>query len=118
MAWTKPEVASRRGADFDVPRPPLDIPPTVPTTSLHACGQLQCLDEIQQQYDALMAEGILLSSMPSPEPAGSHAPGMGPGVVSPATAPGTIGGAHGEADADLELDEDGGGGGAIRYRAL
>lgn len=71
----------------------------------------QCLDEIQQQYDALMAEGILPASPPMITPS-KLAKLHGQAGARGASIPGVVvgeGGAGGEVDPDLELDDDGGG---------
>lgn len=81
----------------------------------------KCLDEIEQQYGALMAEGILPAS-PSPPPSSkipskgtARALGAEGGAASIPGGGGVVvedGGEEGggEADPDLELDDDGGDG--------
>lgn len=97
------------------------VPPTrcvgIPHFSLRPLSldrDVQCLDEIQQQYDALMAEGILPASLPLPTPStdvqqagGAVTPERGEPTASGEEGAGV--GAGGEPDADLELDGDAGG---------
>ena len=70
----------------------------------------QCLDEIQQQYDALMADGILPASASALTPAPT-APLNPSGGLKLEAESSTVevppGGEGGEADPDLELDGDG-----------
>ena len=66
--------------------------------------QIQCLDEIQQQYDALMAEGILPASAPPPTPPSKPEKRAKPTDDGGGTGEGV--GSGGEPDPDLELDDD------------
>lgn len=104
---------------------PAPVPETGPENA-------QCLDEIQHQYDALMAEGILPASPPlgAATPSSLDVPipprALGaPAATEPGTAPeddgarsltaegvlvgagGEEGSGEGEPDADLDLDDDG-----------
>lgn len=81
----------------------------------------QCLEEIQQQYNALMAEGILPASVPlATSPKLKPSKGSDRGVETSTTGVPVEGGEGigGEPDADLELDGEGegdvGGGDAPR----
>ena len=67
----------------------------------------QCLEEIQQQYDALMAEGILPASVPITTSSKVNKPSKG-AEASTIGVPSEGGeGIGGEPDADLELDGEG-----------